>query len=477
MLTTCAQKGGAASSAVLRAWFGFGLWFGFGFGFGLGFRFRLGRRGEQHGGPAHRLGPAARLAVAVQVEHPRAADQRWLARRASVPQPGPAAAALASYGQPVRVGARQALGKLQEARGPWQPGDGGARLGLIQIAGRPDAREAMQEERLGLQHDAWSGLNCDAWCGAGAKRVAAQRAQAWPVAYSRRRSTARPGRRAAAQWRGSQPARLAKALLPLAKRTPSSSCTRDLVAQGRWIRAPTRPLRSAPTHSAGSTSARSANGGVAFRPALSRVNGGDKVRNLCRVLDSLGTLLTPRRLLVRGVLLAENLRRGGDVLQMGRSWLGLLLAGALGILLGCGLTAHLLTAPRVSSLVEGHSLATIDELGARLTTQENLQVGKPSIEHGADAKKGTEPAGEEDEEKEEEEEEDGEEEEGKEFGGIFALEEVDPLSISMLLIGLIVVTIGYEQAVDLLQEHVFSSGIGKLLLGKMARELTKPKGP
>ena len=162
---------------------------------------------------------------------------------------------------------------------------------------------------------------------------------------------------------------------------------------------------------------------------------------------------------------------------MGRSWLGLLLAGALGILLGCGLTAHLLTAPRVSSLVEGHSLATIDELGARLTTQENLQVGKPSIEHGADAKKGTEPAGEEDEEKEEEEEEDGEEEEGKEFGGIFALEEVDPLSISMLLIGLIVVTIGYEQAVDLLQEHVFSSGIGKLLLGKMARELTKPKGP
>ena len=167
---------------------------------------------------------------------------------------------------------------------------------------------------------------------------------------------------------------------------------------------------------------------------------------------------------------------------MGRSWLGLLLAGALGILLGSGLT-HLLTAPRVSSLVEGHSLATIDELGARLTTQENLQVGKPSIEHGADVKKGTEPAEEEEEEekeeeeKEEEEEEDGEEEEGKEFGGIFALEEVDPLSISMLLIGLIVVTIGYEQAVDLLQEHVFSSGIGKLLLGKMVRELTKPKAP
>ena len=61
--------------------------------------------------------------------------------------------------------------------------------------------------------------------------------------------------------------------------------------------------------------------------------------------------------------------------------------------------------------------------------------------------------------------------EGEEFGGIFTLGEVDPLSISMLLIGLIVVTIGYEQAVDLLQEHVFSSGIGKLLLGKMVREL------
>jgi hypothetical protein len=62
--------------------------------------------------------------------------------------------------------------------------------------------------------------------------------------------------------------------------------------------------------------------------------------------------------------------------------------------------------------------------------------------------------------------------EGEEFGGIFAMEEVDPLLISMLLIGLIVVTIGYEQAVDLLQEHVFNSGIGKLLLGKMVRELT-----
>ena len=94
--------------------------------------------------------------------------------------------------------------------------------------------------------------------------------------------------------------------------------------------------------------------------------------------------------------------------------MGLLLAGALGILLGSGLTAHLLTAPRVSSLVEGHSLATIDELGARLTTQENLQVGKPSIEHGADVKKGTEPAEEEEEEEKEEEEKEEEEEEEEE---------------------------------------------------------------
>ena len=158
-----------------------------------------------------------------------------------------------------------------------------------------------------------------------------------------------------------------------------------------------------------------------------------------------------------------------------RPLLGLLLAGALGVLLGCGLTAHVLRSPHQSSLMEGHSVATIDELGARLTIQEK---------HGAHARQDTEEAeedfeaGEEAEEEDEDEEEDEEEEEeGKEFGGIFALEEVDPLSISMLLIGLIVVTIGYEQAVDLLQEHVFSSGIGKLLLGKMVRELTKPKAP
>ena len=161
-----------------------------------------------------------------------------------------------------------------------------------------------------------------------------------------------------------------------------------------------------------------------------------------------------------------------------RPLLGLLLAGALGVLLGCGLTAHVLRSPHQSSLMEGHSVATIDELGARLTTQ------MKSTEHGAHARQDTEEAeedfeaGEEAEEEDEDEEEDEEEEEeGKEFGGIFALEEVDPLSISMLLIGLIVVTIGYEQAVDLLQEHVFSSGIGKLLLGKMVRELTKPKAP
>ena len=134
-----------------------------------------------------------------------------------------------------------------------------------------------------------------------------------------------------------------------------------------------------------------------------------------------------------------------------RSWLSLLLAGALGALLGCGLTARLMTAPQVSSLVEGRWLATIDD---RFTAQ--------SIEHGADAEKGAEPG---------KEEQEGEQED-EEFGGIFAMEEVDPLLISMLLIGLIVVTIGYEQAVDLLQEHVFNSGIGKLLLGKMVRELT-----
>ena len=93
----------------------------------------FGRRGEQRGGPAHRLGPAARLPVAVQVEYPckaAVAARWWLARRvgAGMPQPSPAAAALVPDGQPVRVGARQALGKLQEARRPWQPGDGGARL-------------------------------------------------------------------------------------------------------------------------------------------------------------------------------------------------------------------------------------------------------------------------------------------------------------------------------------------------------------
>ena len=151
---------------------------------------------------------------------------------------------------------------------------------------------------------------------------------------------------------------------------------------------------------------------------------------------------------------------------MARSWLSLLLAGALGALLGCGLTVCLLTAPQVSSLAEGHSWAAIDG-GARFTTL--------SIEHGAHAEKGAE-AGEEEEEGEQEGEQE-EEEEGKEFGGIFAMEEVDPLVISTLLIGLIVVTIGYEQAVDLLQEHVFNTGIGKLLLGKMVRELTLPRTP
>ena len=151
---------------------------------------------------------------------------------------------------------------------------------------------------------------------------------------------------------------------------------------------------------------------------------------------------------------------------MARSWLSLLLAGALGALLGCGLTVRLLTAPQVSSLAEGHSWAATDG-GARFTTL--------SIEHGAHAEKGAE-AGEEEEEGEQEGEQE-EEEEGKEFGGIFAMEEVDPLVISTLLIGLIVVTIGYEQAVDFLQEHVFTDVIGKLLLGKMVRGLTIPRTP
>ena len=159
---------------------------------------------------------------------------------------------------------------------------------------------------------------------------------------------------------------------------------------------------------------------------------------------------------------------------MARSWLSLLLAGALGALLGCGLTARLMTAPQVSSLVEGHSSAAM-EGGARFTTL--------SIEHGAHAEKGAEPGEEEEEgeqegeQEDEQEDEQEEEQEGEEFGGIFAMEEVDPLVISTLLIGLIVVTIGYEQAVDLLQEHVFYTGIGKLLLGKMVRELTIPRTP
>ena len=150
---------------------------------------------------------------------------------------------------------------------------------------------------------------------------------------------------------------------------------------------------------------------------------------------------------------------------MARSWLSLLLAGALGALLGCGLTVRLLTAPQVSSLAEGHSWAAIDG-GARFTTL--------SIEHGAHAEKGAE-AGEEEEEGEQEGEQE-EEEEGKEFGGIFAMEEVDPLVIHAA-IGLIVFTIGYEQAVDFLQEHVFTDVIGKLLLGKMVRGLTIPRTP
>ena len=120
--------------------------------------------------------------------------------------------------------------------------------------------------------------------------------------------------------------------------------------------------------------------------------------------------------------------------SMARSWLSLLLAGALGALLGCGLTARLMTAPQVSSLVEGHSSAAM-EGGARFTTL--------SIEHGTHAEKGAEPGEEEEEGVQEEEQE--EEQEGEEFGGIFAMEEVDPLVISTLLIGLIVVTIGYEQ--------------------------------
>ena len=152
---------------------------------------------------------------------------------------------------------------------------------------------------------------------------------------------------------------------------------------------------------------------------------------------------------------------------MARSWLSLLLAGALGALLGCGLTVRLLTAPQVSSLAEGHSPWAAIDGGARFTTL--------SIEHGAHAEKGAE-AGEEEEEGEQEGEQE-EEEEGKEFGGIFAMEEVDPLVISTLLIGLIVVTIGYEQAVDFLQEHVFTNVIDKLLLGKMVRGLTIPRTP
>ena len=65
------------------------------------------------------------------------------------------------------------------------------------------------------------------------------------------------------------------------------------------------------------------------------------------------------------------------------------------------------------------------------------------------------------------------EEEGEEvrFGGIFALEEVNAYIINGLLVGLIVVTICYEEGVVLLENHVFDSGIGALLMGKMVKEL------
>ena len=180
--------------------------------------------------------------------------------------------------------------------------------------------------------------------------------------------------------------------------------------------------------------------------------------------------------------------RGSHVLArstpMGRHWLGLLLAGALGALVGCGLTAVFRPSQyyHQNSHMEGYSLATIGEPVAGETTQEKPPVGEPPTRQVA-ASRGTTPGrvgkkaeevgnGEQEHDVEEEEEE----EEETEFGGIFALEEVDPLSISMLLIGLIVVTIGYEQAVDLLQEHVFSSGIGLLLLGKMVLcDLIRPR--
>ena len=146
--------------------------------------------------------------------------------------------------------------------------------------------------------------------------------------------------------------------------------------------------------------------------------------------------------------------------------LGLLLASLFGAFIGCGLTAHVMSRCHApwSSLSDPNLsnswrlLAKTDEQWAKEQALEHSAAGK----EGADAGGPGEKAGGDDEEDDDEE---------GEFGGIFALEEVDPLAISSLIIGLIVVTIGYEQATDLLQERVFNSGIGNLLLGKMVRTL------
>ena len=74
-------------------------------------------------------------------------------------------------------------------------------------------------------------------------------------------------------------------------------------------------------------------------------------------------------------------------------------------------------------------------------------------------------------EEEEGEEEEEEEEEEEHFGGIFALEEFDSRVIAFLICALIVVTIGYEKVVDVLEEKIFAEGIHKALLHKMLGEL------
>jgi hypothetical protein len=78
------------------------------------------------------------------------------------------------------------------------------------------------------------------------------------------------------------------------------------------------------------------------------------------------------RILRRERVVLASLRPGVRVPNS--YWLGLLLA-VHSILACCGLWAHLLTAPQVSSLVEGHSLAcTSSTIGERRRLRTPLQT-------------------------------------------------------------------------------------------------------